>query len=326
MATGSRILTGTASWTDKPLIESGKFYPPEAKSAEARLRYYASRFPLVEADTTYYGLPTEQLTRAWSERTPDGFTFDVKAYSLFTEHPTPVARLPKAIREQLPPALSNKRQFYRKDAPPEIVDLCWSTFVDALLPLHDAGRVGVIVFQFPKWVFPGDDMSAYFEQVRDRLGPLRAAVEFRNEHWMDAEHQERTLAELGDLDFTYICVDEPQGFRSSVPPVAAATNALGFVRFHGRNAEMWEQRTTTSAERFDYYYRPDELDEWVPKIAALAGETEAVHLIMNTNNFDQGPANTRLLRERLSAANIPIAAWAPQAAEPADEPAQPRLL
>ena len=306
------IKIGTASWTDKPLIESGTFYPPEAKSPEARLRYYASRYSLVEADTTYYGLPTEQLTRGWAERTPDGFTFDVKAYSLFTNHPTPVARLPKAIQEALPGKLAGKRQFYREEAPKQVVDLCWSTFVDALLPLHEAGRLGVIVFQFPKWVFPGQDTFDYLEEVRDRLGPYAAAVEFRNDLWMDAEHQETTIQQLGDLGFTYICVDEPQGFRSSVPPVAVATTPeRSFVRFHGRNAEMWEARTRTSSERFDYYYTAAELGEWTPKIASLAEETAEVHLIMNTNNFDQGPVNSDLLCDTLEAAGLETIPWPP---------------
>ena len=328
----TRIKLGTASWTDKPLIEAGTFYPPEAKNAEARLRHYASQFPLVEADTTYYGLPTEQLTRAWLDRTPEGFTFDVKAYSLFTQHPTPVSRLPKAIKEALPAALARKRNFYRDDAPAEIVDLCWSTFVDALQPLHAAGKLGVIVLQFPKWVFPGEDTSAYLEEIRDRLGSYRAAVEFRNDIWMNATNRESTAALLGDLGFAYICVDEPQGTRSSVPPIAIATTPqLSFVRFHGRNVELWEARTQTSSERFDYYYPPDEFDEWVPKIAALADESEETHLIMNTNNFDQGPVNARMLRERLGAANIAVAEWSPPAAsspppEPSTPAPQPRLL
>lgn len=318
------IKLGTASWTDKPLIEAGTFYPREARTPEARLRYYASRFPLVEADTTYYGLPTEQLARSWVERTPPGFTFDVKAYSLFTQHPTPVQRLPKSIQEALPERLRKKRQFYRDEAPPEIVDLCWSTFVDALLPLLEAGRMGVVVFQFPKWVFPGSDTVRYLEEVRDRLGPYRAAIEFRSDLWMDAEHQETTLAQLGDLGFSYVCVDEPQGFHSSVPPVAAVTNpALGFVRFHGRNTEMWEARTNTSSERFDYYYNAAELDEWTAKIGRIAEEAAEVHLIMNTNNFDQGPVNSELLEQRLRAAGLRSVEWSPPAevAAPPSDPA-----
>ena len=292
----ARILLGTASWADKPLVESGRFYPPEAKNAEARLRYYASRFPLVEVDSTYYGLPRDEMVRAWVDRTPEDFTFDVKAYSLFTEHPSPIARLPKEIHEQLPPDLARKKNLYRKDAPREIVDQCWTTFVDALMPLQEAGKLGVVVFQFPKWVFPNARTTRYLEEVRNRLGPFRGAIEFRNETWMKGAQAENTLAMLGDLGLSYICVDEPQGFQSSVPPIAAATAEPAFVRFHGRNAETWEKRTNTSAERFDYWYRPEELDEWVPKIAELARDVPEVHLVMNTNNYDQGPPTSTCSR------------------------------
>ena len=322
------LLLGTASWTDKPLIDSGKFYPPEAKSPEARLRHYATQFPLVEVDATYYGLPTVENAQRWVERTPEGFTFDVKAYSLFTEHPTPVARLPKAIQALLPHELAAKRQFYRRDAPDEIVDLCWSTYSDALLPLHDAGRLGVIVLQFPKWFVPSRRAFAYLEEVRDRLGHYRGAVEFRHRLWLDAEHQEETLALLGDLDLSYISVDEPQGFDSSLPPIAAATNALAFVRFHGRNTETWERRTRTSSERFDYWYEQRELDEWAPRIGVLAGDADEVHLIVNTNNYDQGPANARLLEQRLEAAGLHVeSGFEPAAPLPLEPPkGQGKLL
>jgi uncharacterized protein YecE (DUF72 family) len=324
----ARILVGTASWADKPLIDSRKFYPPEANTPEERLRYYAAQFPLVEVDSPYYGLPTLDTVQRWAERTPDGFTFDVKAYSLFTEHPTPVARLPKALKEVLPAGLVGKKQFYREDTPVEFLDLCWSTFNDALLPLHDAGKLGVILFQFPKWIAPRSSAYQYFEEIRDRLGNYRGAVEFRNGRWMDAEHQEQTLAVLGDCDLSYVCVDEPQGFASSVPPVAAATNDLAVVRFHGRNGEMWEQRTQTAAERFDYYYSAQELAEWTGRIEALAGESDALHLVLNTNNSDQGPANARLLLEGLRDSAIEVLDWEPPppGEQPAKDEGQKRLL
>lgn len=312
-----RILLGTASWTDRPLIEAGTFYPQSVHSAEARLRYYASRFPLVEVDATYYGLPQVDVARRWVERTPRGFTFDVKAYSLFTDHPTPQDRLPRAIRDHLPAELHGKERFYRRDAPRGFIDLCWSTFNDALLPLHDTGRLGLIVFQFPRWFVPGPHSHDYLEEIRDRLGHYRGAIEFRNEQWMDGSHREQTLSLLGDLDLTYICVDEPQGFESSVPPVAAATTRRALVRFHGRNARMWEAHTGTASERFDHYYTPAELDEWVPRIAELARHTDEVQLILNTNNFDQGPVNALLLAERLTEAGLPPTPWAP---DPAADP------
>ena len=80
------ILVGTASWTDKSLIKSG-WYPEGATSAEARLKYYASQFPLVEVDSTYYYPPRQQVAQQWAQRTPAGFTFNIKAFSILTQHP-----------------------------------------------------------------------------------------------------------------------------------------------------------------------------------------------------------------------------------------------
>src|SRR6266566_2094423 len=82
----ANILVGTSSWTDKTLIDSGRFYPASARTPEDRLRYYASQFPIVEIDSSYYGIPIEQNARLWVERTPPEFVFNIKAYRLFTRH------------------------------------------------------------------------------------------------------------------------------------------------------------------------------------------------------------------------------------------------
>ena len=108
----AQIRVGTAGWTDRSLIAAG-WYPAEANTPEKRLRYYASQFPLVEVDATYYALPAEQTARAWAERTPAGFTFNIKAFSLFTQHPTPVKALPADLREAAGQA--GKDRVYHKD-------------------------------------------------------------------------------------------------------------------------------------------------------------------------------------------------------------------
>src|SRR5215472_16184855 len=95
-----QVRVGTASWTDRTLIESG-WYPPQARTPEQRLRYYAGQFPLVEVDATYYALPNRQTATAWAARTPAGFTFNVKAFSLFTQHPTSVSALPADLRHAM---------------------------------------------------------------------------------------------------------------------------------------------------------------------------------------------------------------------------------
>src|SRR5258707_14413105 len=144
------IRVGTASWTDRTLIASG-WYPPEARTPTERLQFYASRFPLVEVDATYYALPSQQNAASWAERTPPGFTFNVKAFSLFTQHPTRVAALPADLRPAA--AKAGKDRVYLKDVDPAIADQAWDRFLAALEPLREAGKLGAILLQFPPW-FP----------------------------------------------------------------------------------------------------------------------------------------------------------------------------
>src|SRR4029078_2819670 len=115
MPSPSRILIGTSSWTDPTLVKDGHFYPPDAKSAEARLRFYASKFPLVEVDSTYYFPPSERNSVLWIERTPSHFTFNIKAYSLLTNHPTKPASLYGDVRDELPKELRGKKNLYREN-------------------------------------------------------------------------------------------------------------------------------------------------------------------------------------------------------------------
>lgn len=111
------MLVGTASWTDKSLIASGKFYPPDAKTAEARLRYYARLFPMVEVDSSYYAMPSASTAQLWAERTPADFVFNVKAFRLFTGHATEPKVLHPDLREALPQELASKKKLYYKDLP-----------------------------------------------------------------------------------------------------------------------------------------------------------------------------------------------------------------
>jgi uncharacterized protein YecE (DUF72 family) len=108
----STILVGTSSWTDKTLIECGRFYPPTATTPEERLRFYASQFPIVEIDSSYYGIPSVENAQRWVERTPRGFVFNIKAYRLFTRHQTPIVSLGKEIAHALGPV--SKKNVYER--------------------------------------------------------------------------------------------------------------------------------------------------------------------------------------------------------------------
>jgi uncharacterized protein YecE (DUF72 family) len=291
-----RTLIGTSSWTDPTLVKDGHFYPTEARTAEARLRYYATQFPLVEVDSTYYFPPSERNAVLWIERTPPDFTFNVKAYSLLTNHPTKLDSLYKDLREELPEDLVSKRNLYREQLPDAVVEEVWQRFHDALMPLHSAGKLGAVLFQFPQWFVIGRRSKDYILECAERLTDFRIAVEFRHASWLSEGNREETLSFLQEHDLPFVCVDMPQGFESSIPPIAAATaRDLSMVRFHGRNTSAWNTKSDTASERFRYEYRQEELIEWAPKIRELAEATRETHVLMNNCYRDFAVNNARQL-------------------------------
>jgi uncharacterized protein YecE (DUF72 family) len=290
------ILVGTASWTDKTLVQEGTFYPKGTSSAEDRLRYYAGQFPIVEVDSTYYFPPSIKNAALWAERTPVHFTFHVKAYSLLTDHPTRPASLFDDMRDAIPQEHRGKRFLYASHLPPDVVDEVWKRFAEALMPLHSAGKLGIVHLQFPEWFVPGAAARERILECKERLPDYGIAVEFRNALWMNERNQDRTLGFLSEHRIPYTSVDMPQGFRSSLPAVAASTSPdLAYVRFHGRNTENWNARSGTATPRFAYLYSEQELAEWVPRIKELARDTREVHVLMNNCYRDYAVTNARQL-------------------------------
>ena len=295
-----RILIGTASWTDPTLVKDGNFYPPDAKTAEARLKFYATRFPIVEVDSTYYFPPSERNSVLWIERTPADFTFNIKAYSLLTNHPTKRDSLYAEVKDTLPDELKEKSRIYRENLRDDLVDEVWQRFHDALMPLHSAGKLGAVLFQFPEWFVIGRKNKDYVLEAAERLKDFRVAIEFRNESWLNERNREETLSFLEEHDLPIVCVDMPQGFRSSIPRFAAATaKDLSMVRFHGRDPEVWAKKNVSASERFRYRYSQDELSEWVKPISELSEQTRETHVLMNNCYRDYAVNNARQLGDLL---------------------------
>jgi uncharacterized protein YecE (DUF72 family) len=293
-SSGSIIRIGTASWTDPTLVRSGAFYPSWATSPEERLRFYASQFSLVEVDATYYALPAPRMAELWALRTPEDFVFNIKAHALMTGQPSEVSRLPKPMRDALPESLQSKTRVYGKDLPAEIYDEVWTTFADALRPLRDSAKLGSVLLQYPRWFLPGSANRAAILEARDRLSGMQIGVEFRNALWFNERNTERTLRFLEDERIPYVVVDEPQGLKSSVPPIARVTAPeLAIVRFHGRRADTWEKPRVTVAERYRYLYEDKELQEWVPRIEQMAADAREVHVLMNNCYANYGTTNAQ---------------------------------
>jgi len=282
-------LVGTASWTDKTLLDCGRFYPKEAKTPEARLRHYASIFPLVEVDSSYYAMPSEANARRWAERTPEGFTFNVKAFRLFTGHMTQTEVLPADLCLQL----GTHRRIYYKDVGEDLRAELWQRFESSLEPLRSAGKLGLIHFQFPPSVTCARRPMQHVEQCIARLPKDTLSIEFRHESWwQNPKRSADTVAWLRDIGAVHTVVDGPQGAVNSVPTVWGSTHPdYALLRLHGRNVLTYNAKVQSAAERFEYDYLDDELAELAGEAVRLAYKVKHMHVIFNNCHEDKGQRN-----------------------------------
>ena len=295
----ARTYIGTSSWADRSFVASGKFYPPQLKDTPARLAYYAQRFNFAEIDSTYYALPSRKNSEAWANAVPSGFRFNVKAFALFTQHPTPLNSIPKSFRDALPPEAAKKSRVYEKDVPAEISAELASIFLRGIGPIRDAGKLGAILIDFPPWFVPSDANRAYLRKARDLFAEDNVVVEFRDRRWADDETLASTLDLLRELRCGLCCVDEPPGLKESFPPIAAATASVALVRFRGRNAERFADKQAPMEERLSWWYTDEELSEWLPRIEQLAAAVDELYLAFNTKSDDQSVVNAAKLQQLL---------------------------
>ncbi|WP_144151342.1 DUF72 domain-containing protein [Paraburkholderia sp. BCC1885] len=301
------IQCGTAGWTDKTLIACKRFYPRGCSTAQARLRFYASRFPLVEVDSAYYGMPSVTNSLLWSERTPPGFTFNFKAFRLFTGHQTSPDALPKDIAMALgtsAASVTRKKNLYYRDLPVEIRDEMWRRYLEALEPLRQTERLGAVLFQFAPWITRAPQDLAHVDECAARMAGYTMAVEFRNQSWLDERQAPSTLAFLRERQLVHVIVDAPPGVTSRVHTVWDVTNPqLAMVRLHGRNTASWSPGSGASAsDRFNYDYNDAELDELAASIRTIAPRAAKTHVIFNNCFEDQGQRNALSMIGRLGGA------------------------
>jgi uncharacterized protein YecE (DUF72 family) len=292
---------GVASWTDPTITARGVFYPDQVKTAEARLKHYASRFPMVEVDSTFYALPTRQMASAWVERTGDDFVFDIKAHAWMTGHATELARLPPDLRAAVPAPLLESGRAYSKDLPPELEEEAWRLFRDAIEPLRVSGKLGAVFLQYAPWVTPTKESPEMFATARRRLGDIPLAVEFRNAAWMTDRLRQRTWDLLSTFNISYVVVDEPQGTPSSVPPLVNVTQRqLSVIRLHGQRRETWAARGVPAVEKYRYLYSPSELEKWISRILDAARASERLHVVFNNCYANYGVTNAAELIDMLT--------------------------
>ena len=268
------ILVGTAGWADRDLIASG-WYPRSANTPASRLAYYASRFPLVEVDSSYYAIPAERTVRGWAQTSAaSGLVMDVKAYSLLTGHRTRATSLPPQLR-----TFTADDWIAADRVPPELLDAAWECFHDSFEPLRETGRLDRVLLQFPRSCVFGSRGLDQVAHALERCRPLKAAVEWRHPSWFAPEHREESLSLLRSYGAAFVCVDMPQSHPDAVPPLLAVTADTAVIRLHGRSSK-W--RSGSKEERYRYEYSAEELTEWAANARLLAQQADDVHVVLNT--------------------------------------------
>ena len=263
---GAPISVGTCNWADH-----ADFYPEEyehGRKQREKISFYARYFPIVEIDTTFYGIPKPPVVAGWVDRTPEAFRFNIKAFRSLTGHERENGR-PR------PPTLEEERDF-----------------LEALRPLRDSGKLMAVHYQFPPWLTNRPDHRELLLAARERHPDDIVAVEFRHRSWFDDGAWPQTEELLRELDAVYVAVDAPQIGSATAPPHMAITSRrLCIARFHGRNRRTWYRSGPTSGDRFNYLYQPDELAEWVPALRAASDAGVPVHALLNNNRGNYAVVN-----------------------------------
>ena len=272
MTAAGRILIGTCNWADHK-----HFYPPRMPAGE-RLRHYASFFPIVEADTTFYGVPKPEVADRWAEMTPESFVFNVKAHKSLTMHERVDGKPRRAEPEE------------ERD------------FMAFLTPLRGSGKLRAVHYQFPPWFTAQPSNLDYLAEIRERHPDDQVVIEMRHRSWAERDRFEMLTELLEEAGMTYCAVDEPQLGSASMPPrLVMTSDRLAVIRMHGRNYQKWYVKNAKSSSvRFDHLYSEEELLEWVPRIRGMADRAKEVHVLFNNNKSNYAVANGLQMGKLLS--------------------------
>jgi uncharacterized protein YecE (DUF72 family) len=290
-----RVRAGASSWADRSLVRHGGFYPRKTMTATERLDFYCRNLPLAEIATTFRFPPTPDLARQWAERTPDGFVFDVRAWSLLTGAPTLPDSLWPDLADEVVPSARDRRRLYPSHLSADGLEECWARFAHALAPLRDAGRLGVVLLRYPSWFSPRAQSWEELSALGRRLPGLSVAVELHHPRWFEGDQADVTFERLEERGIGFVCVDGPDTPEGPGIRALAATSDTALVRFRGRRRVEGEPWTSP------YRYDDAELAAWVPRVVDLAGGASEVHLLLDNCSDTDAVDNARTLLELLAA-------------------------
>lgn len=253
-----------------------------------KLQTYASHFPIVELDASYYAIQPERNIMKWIKETPDRFEFIVKIHQALTLHAD-----------------------YKDYA--ETRSELFEQFKQMLQPLIDHHKLAMVLVQFPPWFDCTAQNIKYILYVRQQLADVPISVEFRHQSWFNDQFKEQTLSFLTEHHIIHSVVDEPQVREGSIPLVNRITTETAFVRYHGRNRQGWTKKDMTDQEwrdvRYLYNYNKEELTDLANKVRIIEQKAKKVYVVFNNNSGGHDAQNAKTYQDML---DIEYTGLAPQ--------------
>jgi uncharacterized protein YecE (DUF72 family) len=273
------ILVGCSGWSYDDWV--GRFYPMSlAKKKGEWLAYYAKYFRTVEINSTFYRPPGELQVSSWIKKGNDlsDFEYSLKMPELVTHK--------SMVRGNASEAIHWAKAFEKT----------------CVQPLSEAGLLGCVLLQ----------LSPYFQNTAGALRTLEAvldalsfrdydyAVEFRHCTWQQEGTEDidpNAMQILKDHNVANVLVDGPGTHARN-----AASADHAYVRFHGRNYDIWHKNKKEDdfrLDRYDYLYSKEQLDPWVPRIKEAELKARAVRVYFNNHARSKSVRNAFQLMDQL---------------------------
>lgn len=265
------IYIGVTGWGDHDTL-----YPDRVKQSD-KLAHYASHFPIVELDASFYAVQPKKNIEKWIRSTPDSFKFIAKAYQGMTGHD-------------------------RGNNPYETEQEMYEDYIASILPLYEAGKLAMILFQFPPWFEVNKENIVKLRHIKDRIGNLPAALEFRHQSWFYPQYKDKTLNFMAEEGWINTVCDEPQAGEGSIPLVLQSTTTdAALVRFHGRNTYGWNRSKDKNWREIRYLYRysTEELKELVHCLRKLERHSKNIYVLFNNNSGGDAADNAKEMMQLL---------------------------
>jgi len=258
----SRLYIGTSGWSypKGKGAWDGVFYPSALKDSD-KLAFYAQYFDTVEINSSFYRPPSPYAAKAWAQKVPPDFRFAVKLWQKFTH--------PKMFEEATGRSAT-------------VNDEDFGVFSEGIAPLTEAGKLGVLLAQFPTSFRPSAETLAYLEDLIRRLrgAAFPLAVELRHREWTESEEARTIRALMEEQDVAWVMIDEPR-FKTSIRRVPLTAD-VAYFRFHGRNYAQWWKHGE-SEDRYNYLYTPEEQKHLAEDVREVSSKTTETYIYYNNH-------------------------------------------